>query len=66
MAGSMSSLNNHAPAGSPHHQIQIRPIFGRRQPGQHPVQRGQIAGVEFLLSGPGPDGSQDGVSRFQH
>ena len=66
MAGSMSSLNDHAPARGAHRQIQIRPIFGRRQPGQHPIQRSQIGGVECLLGGPGTEGLQDGTSRFQH
>jgi len=62
----MSSLNDHAATGGPHRHIQIRPIFGRRQPSQHPIQRSQIAGVECLLGGPGTEGLQDGTSRFQH
>lgn len=66
MAGSASSLNDHPPAGGPHHQIQIRPIFSRRQPGQHSIQRGQVAGVKLLFRGPCAQSLQDGASRFQH
>ena len=66
MSGSMSSLNNHTTAGGPHYQIQVRPVLGCRQSGQHPIHRGQIVSVEILFRGPSAEGPQDGTPRFHH